>query len=710
MTPRYPVTGIKTMDGFFESIEADTEKLRQGKRIASHSGLFGESHEIALFELARTRTTSSLPLPIAAKVSATLDSYMLDSADTFDEGLYKDALAMCLYGHLLGNYTDEDFRYLYRYSLWKSQVSESTDDWMRKALVILSAVCGPSPREIMSEVRRWIDYLGTPLWQPARFVDVCAALGIDIGPLLVEEDYRLTDTLQRRSAYLYEAAQGKKYYDVRSATREWLPEVLSSRLFSEFQRAVYAQAQQLVSDADDVRAAFRKVSDYFAECDFRTHPDDILPVRLQQLARPPSPDIVDHVVFEMVPQKMRVQLMPSIVYSTRTKKVEIILLGGQEIGRSAVLVKTSSGGILMDFGLSVANQSTPLWEPEVNLIDTVLVTHSHLDHVGGLPVLYEEFTGKWCSVAPTGAVAMTLLEDALNVGTPLPPRKNDPTDMVSRFTKENIQRVAKNHVNLEVGKSSEVAAGVVVTPIQASHIPGSVAYLVDIEGLKILYTGDFNLDDSLLFPGAQMPTESDVTIFDGTYWGREDFDRQRAAALFDDVTRNNGPVIIPSFAVGRTQEVLTMLEKTGITSRRNVMVAGMAETITKMTGYQGSWSGMKKNKTWLDRDDVLVTGGGMMAGGLARQFFNEHRDNKEAAVVLCGYLAPRTPGWNLLHGYEKHQCRVEYARLSAHSSSTRLQEWVRSCTGIKVMVHTPERTPPDGVTVPSQGQRITLSV
>ena len=139
------------------------------------------------------------------------------------------------------------------------------------------------------------------------------------------------------------------------------------------------------------------------------------------------------------------------------------------------------------------------------------------------------------------------------------------------------------------------------------------------------------------------------------------------------------------------------------------MVTGMAERVTKLVGVTGHWDSMKKNRIHLNEDDVLVSGGGMMAGGLARHHFNEQRDNAKAAVILCGYLAPRTSGWNLLHGYEQHECHVEYARLSAHSSSTNLENYIKSCKGKRIMVHTPVYAEPKGVMIPKYKQRITIN-
>ncbi len=401
-------------------------------------------------------------------------------------------------------------------------------------------------------------------------------------------------------------------------------------------------------------------------------------------------------------------LLPSVAYSTKTKKIEIIFLGGPRIGRSGIIIKTDTGGILLDFGMSVANHRIPEWVPELEMIDTVLISHSHLDHVGGLPILFEEFSGKWCSVGPTGGVTKILLDDALKIGTPFPPRKHDKHDLISRFNESNVQKVTKSHVKLEYGKSNEVGPGIVVTPIDACHIPGSAAYLIDIEGVKILYTGDFNMDKSALFPGANLPTDADYVIFDGTYWAREDFDRSKVREQFSKTIASHGPVIIPSFAVGRSQEILIMLDELGITKNRNVMVTGMAERVTKMVGVTGNWQSMKKNRIHLEESDVLVAGGGMMSGGLARHHFNEQRNNPKAAVMPCGYMAPRTPGWNLLHGYEPHECTVEYARLSAHSSATNLETYIKSCKGKRIMVHTPFISQAKGIMIPKYKERIVI--
>ncbi len=707
----YPKTQNVVIDKFFESIRSTSQRIASGGEIpVTERGIFNENLQIALLALFKHTHIDTTVLAYGCEVDADLSRLFLDTADIIPEERAVECMALCFYGLVLGDYNAEDFRYLYRTSLYRGYSEHLVGAWLRKALVVLSAIKSDTAEDMMLHVREWIDYLGAPLWSPTEFVEAFRLVCIDLQPVLEQEGFRLVDTLRRRPSYIKEATEKRRYQDFRALTEHWLPDVLSSEALKEYRKRVYSQAQTLLTGDDSIDSSIRKVGALFESVGFRPDAESTFPVRLQELPSPPPADVADQMIFEMIPQKMRMSLLPAVVYSTRTKRVELLFLGGPEIGRSCILLKTDTGAIILDFGLSVANQNIPRWIPEIEMIDSVLISHAHLDHTGGLPVLYDKYTGKWCSTPLTGAITIALLEDALTTGTPVPPRRDDEWDRISRFNRENLDKVIKNHVSLEPTKSAEVAGGVVVTPVEASHIPGSVAYILDIEGFQVLYTGDFNLDNSVLFRGAQLPTDCDVTIFDGTYWAREDFDRQRASHILEDVAKRNGPVIIPSFAVGRTQEVLMMLESLGITEQKNVMVAGLAESVTKTCGVRGHWSSMKKNKTELNRDDILVAGGGMMAGGLAREFFNRHRDDPEAAVVLCGYLAPRTPGWNLLHNYEPHRCRVEYARLSAHSSSSGLQQWAKECTGKTVIVHTPVRLPPQGLVLPYYRQRLTFEV
>ncbi|OLS29992.1 MAG: Ribonuclease [Candidatus Thorarchaeota archaeon AB_25] len=703
-----PKTKNKKIKEVFNQATSDVDRVKKGEKVPDEKGPFNESREFIAFEVAKATETPVEGLTKAEAADIVLMEIFRDARDDPTPADIIQSMTLCMYGLILGNYNKEDFRYLYRYSLRHARNQNQIESWLRKALVFLAATKHESANDVMSEVRIWLQFLGAPVFSPRLFSDVGDNFDVDIKSVLDSENLKLVDALTRHPQYVREAVEGKPFMEVMDACREWTPDVLLSELLEVAKERVYSEAENLVTQDMSVSDSIDVMKKHFEKNQFQSHKSTVLPVRLQQLKEPPPGEAIDPVIFELIPQKLRMGLLPSVAYSSKTKRIEIIFLGGPGIGRSGIIIKTDTGGVLLDFGLSVANHMIPEWVPELEMIDTILVSHAHLDHVGGLPVLFDKFDGKWCSVGPTGGISKVLLTDAIKVGTPLPPRRYNKLDRISRFNEDNIKKVTDNHVRLEYGRSNEVGPGIVVTPVDACHIPGSAAYSIDIEGVKILYTGDFNIDESVLFPGANIPTDSDYVIFDGTYWGREDFDRKEVSETISEVVSNYGPVIIPSFAVGRSQEMLMILENLGLTKNRNVIVAGMADRITNLVGVQGHWQSLKKNKVHLDKDDILVAGGGMMGGGLARYHFGEHRNNPNAAVILCGYLAPRTPGWNLLHGYEPHECKLEYARLSAHSSATNLQTFVSSCTGKKIMVHTPTEKAPKGIIVPEYRERITI--
>ena len=711
MSVKYKAPPIenKAIAAAFAKASSDLASLERGKTVAEGKGFFGEPRELLVFEMARAAGTKHDTLSIAAKAHDRLMTIFRDDLPGTEQAGIQDSSTLCLYGFALKNYDEEDFRYLYRYLLYNWREQDQAEKWIQKALVFLGLIRNYSGRELLQEIVEWMRFLGTPIWNPSVFLAPCSDFGVDISPIMSEEDMRFIDSLRRHPQYLDEAVSGKSYREVRKASKDWLPDNMSSKILAIYRKRVYEQAQQRVRKEASIQQSLESVRSTFEQSEFLSDDGTLLPIRLQELASPPAAEAVDPAIFELIPQKLRVDLLSSVAYSTRTKKIEIIFIGGPRIGRSGVIIKTDTGGVLLDYGLSVANQKVPEWVPELEMIDSVIISHAHLDHVGGLPTLYEHYTGKWCSAGVTGAICMALLEDAMSLDAAASSKKDDRhEDMIFAGQQAGLNKLAKNHVRLEIGKSAEVGPGIVVTPIDACHIPGSAAYLVDIEGVRILYTGDFNADQSILFPGSNLPVDSKATILDGTYWGREDFNRPKAAETITEVVNTHGPVVIPSFAVGRSQEILMTLEALGVTQKRNVIVSGLAERVTKLVGLQGHWEAMRKNKTVLGKEDILVAGGGMMGGGMARQHFKDIRNNPEAAVILCGYLAPRTPGWNLLNGYEPHQCRVEYARLSAHSSASNLEKYVRSCQGQKIMVHTPVENAPDGLMIPDYRTRITI--
>ncbi|MEM2143630.1 MAG: MBL fold metallo-hydrolase, partial [Candidatus Thorarchaeota archaeon] len=519
------------------------------RRHPDFRGLFGETGELIVCALSHAIGADASWLATGEHVYRSLENVYLQQARGADEATLRDCISFCTYGVLVGVYDREDFRYLVRISLSTRRDSTAIERHVRSAIVFLSAASEEQPRPFLSRVREWIDYTGISLCLPSDLAEEARSAGIDIDSVLQEEDFRLVSTLVRHPAYVDEATEGRRYVDLRQATQEWLPDSLSSEVLASCLRRAYSNAQREITSEDSVEDAIDKVEGVFIREGISSGPGSVLPINLHRLPAPPAIELSNTIVLELVPDRLRKSLLGSVVYSRKTRRIEVFFLAGTEIGRSGILVRTDTACILMDYGLSVANLRVPRWIPEIEMVDCVLVSHAHLDHVGGLPILYETYRGNWCSVGLTGPISSILLDDAMRVGMPTSSGRIPPEEPVRGVSAASLRRVMDSHVSLEYGKTAELAGGIMVTPIPASHIPGSAGFIIDIEGVRILYTGDFNAERSALFEGASLPTDCDLTIYDGTYWQREDFDRDRAAGQIAEVIADHGPVIIPSFAV-----------------------------------------------------------------------------------------------------------------------------------------------------------------
>nr|WP_305794422.1 MBL fold metallo-hydrolase [Halomarina rubra] len=244
--------------------------------------------------------------------------------------------------------------------------------------------------------------------------------------------------------------------------------------------------------------------------------------------------------------------------------------------------------LLLDYGM--ASTTPPSYPVGRVSPDAVVVSHGHLDHAGALPALLSGTDRPeihW--TAPTREFALTLARDTLKLHghTPRCP-----------FTETDVQRLTQvSHVH-DYGEPFE-AAGYEVTLYNAGHIPGSAHVLVDSAGrtpagdrgsaslgddgdTRLLYTGDFHTDDQRLVPGSTDRPDADVVVCESTYADvthepREHVEQRFARQLRDTVAQG-GTVVVPAFAIGRTQEVLMLCERYDL----DCYVDGMGKDVSRM--------------------------------------------------------------------------------------------------------------------------------
>jgi putative mRNA 3-end processing factor len=333
--------------------------------------------------------------------------------------------------------------------------------------------------------------------------------------------------------------------------------------------------------------------------------------------------------------------------------MDIEFLGGaREIGRSAVLVDDS---LLLDYGMATGNPpSFPVGNPDP---DAVVVSHGHLDHVGAIPSLLSGDARPpihW--TPPTRDLTRVLAEDTL---------KLHGGSYDCPFTEAEIKRLSQVSETHNYGETFE-AAGYEITFFDAGHIPGSAHVLVDDGDTCLLYTGDFHTGDQQLLSGTTARPEADVVITESTYSDVDHDPREQVEERFAESVQTTlwegGTVVVPAFAIGRTQEMLMVCEAHDI----DCYVDGMGQRVTRIARQYPEFvrdpealQRAKSNARFVtgrdgqrrriaEKNTVIVTTSGILSGGPAMTYVPEIRANPTNKITFTGYQVEGTPGRELL--------------------------------------------------------------
>ncbi|CAG9466846.1 unnamed protein product [Pedinophyceae sp. YPF-701] len=252
-----------------------------------------------------------------------------------------------------------------------------------------------------------------------------------------------------------------------------------------------------------------------------------------------------------------------VVMGEGADECEIIPLGaGQEVGRSCVVLRYRDHSVMLDCGIHPGfrgMESLPVFEEvDIASIDACLVTHFHLDHCAAVPHLVGklDFKGRLLMTHPTKAIYYTLLQDLIKL--------NRDSGEDALFTDEDLEKsmqlaeVVDFHQEVDIG-------GIKVVAYKAGHVLGAAMFMVDILGLRVLYTGDYSrIPDRHMAAAEIPPVRPHVVIVESTYGvsshtPREERERQ-FTSMVENVVKRGGRVLIPVVALGRAQELLLILE------------------------------------------------------------------------------------------------------------------------------------------------------
>ncbi|KAG8368811.1 hypothetical protein BUALT_Bualt15G0085600 [Buddleja alternifolia] len=386
--------------------------------------------------------------------------------------------------------------------------------------------------------------------------------------------------------------------------------------------------------------------------------------------------------------------------STSSEGDELIItpLGaGNEVGRSCVYMSYKGKTILFDCGIHPAFSgmaALPYFdEIDPSTIDVLLVTHLqfltlslvvakhflslnivialyacsfHLDHAASLPYFLEKttFKGRVFMTHATKAIYKLLLSDYVKVS------KVSVEDML--FDEQDILRSMDKIEVIDFHQTLEVN-GVRFWCYTAGHVLGAAMFMVDIAGVRVLYTGDYSREEDRHLRAAELPQFSpDICIIESTYGVQTHQPRHIREKLFTDVIHSTisqgGRVLIPAFALGRAQELLLILDEywSSHPDLHNVPIY-YASPLAKrcMAVYQTYINSMNErirnqfaNSNPFDfkhisplksldefRDvgpAVVMASPGGLQSGLSRQLFDKWCSDKKNACVIPGYVVEGT--------------------------------------------------------------------
>lgn len=413
--------------------------------------------------------------------------------------------------------------------------------------------------------------------------------------------------------------------------------------------------------------------------------------------------------------------------------VRVTSLGGsKEVGRSAHLLQTPESKVLLDCGVNIAGDGRNAYpyldasEIRIQELDSVIISHAHLDHSGFVPYLFKYgFDGPVYCTPPTRDLSVLLQFDYVDIA------RNEGMDIP--YSKRDVKEFVKHTIPLDYGDVTDITPDVRLTFHNSGHILGaSLVHLHIGEGLyNVVYSGDLKFEESRLLSAANNDfPRMEALIMDSTYGGSDNMQPSRDESekefmnIVTETLNRGGKVLVPAFAVGRAQEIMLLLEDTitnGDFEDIPVYLDGMIWEATSIhTAYPEYLSSELQNKI-LHQDknpflsdifnrvkaseerEKIISGGpsiiistaGMMAGGPVIEYFRRLAPDPRNSLVFVGYQCEGSMGRRIQKGWREVPMRNEGGKrevvkvnmdvetvegFSAHSDRKQLVDFVRKAS------------------------------
>ncbi|MGH7492081.1 MAG: MBL fold metallo-hydrolase [bacterium] len=435
-------------------------------------------------------------------------------------------------------------------------------------------------------------------------------------------------------------------------------------------------------------------------------------------------------------------------------KITILGAAGGEVTGSAYLVQTKSANVLVDCGLfqgrkKLENYNRLPRKGAINSLDAVILTHAHLDHTGRLPLLTKvDYGGPIYATPATIDVTELILRDSAHLQHGDVERENrkrarqgqPPLQVL--YTSEAVERLRPLYKPLDYDHPAEIAPGIVVRGVEAGHVLGSVSIEMTMEenGKKrvVVFSGDLGPRGAPLHRDPVPFKHADIVFMESTYGDRDHRSLQETAVEAREVIRQaveaKGKILVPVFAVGRTQLLLYLLA--GAFERKTLppfpihIDSPMAIEATKIYGkhvelfddealaMQNSGELQENLETTrfsatandsralndLEGPLMIMAGAGMCTGGRILHHFRHNLGRPRTTVLVVGYQSHGSLGRMLVDGKKSVRIFGEtipvraavhtMGGLSGHAGQGDLLRWFGSLASSRprvILIHGEDR-------------------
>jgi Cft2 family RNA processing exonuclease len=402
-----------------------------------------------------------------------------------------------------------------------------------------------------------------------------------------------------------------------------------------------------------------------------------------------------------------------------------------EIGANCFSVQVGGRHLVLDSGLH------PRFDGEEGLplltklgddsVDAIVLTHAHQDHVGSLPVLMRrQPRARVFMTEATRQLSGIMLHNSVNV---MGKKRDDGTAGAPLFTHREVDSIERRWAPVPIQQRFDVTGerlrpdeeiDVSIEFFDAGHILGSVGAMIRADGRSIFFTGDVNFEDQTIMRGARFPEGPiDVLIVETTRGDSptpEGFTRaaeeERFGAAIQAAFTRGGSVLVPLFALGKTQEILAMIyrfRRQGLIKESPVYIGGLSTKLTEV--YDALSHQTPRQKPDLQLLDAVapfvlagqeamtaqirpgriyaLSSGMMTEKTLSNSFARQVLSDPLHSLYFVGYSDPESPAGRIratpLHGTvqlspefppQKLECPIEQFSFSAHGSRESIRDYI----------------------------------